>query len=89
MSLFKIPLIIVLLVLLYAPDRGLLLGFLEEDFQDHGWCLYLVIVWGFKSKRTKQGVSFWELFEASKGKGINNDENNYGRQNMHQKPLQY
>ena len=29
---------------LSARDRGVLLGFLEEGFQDHIWCIFVGIV---------------------------------------------
>ena len=50
----------VLLVFLSDRDRGVLLGFLEvllgflgEGLKDRGWCLFVVIFWGFKNKSTK------------------------------------
>ena len=58
--LVTIPSRILLLVFLSACDTGVLLGFLEvslvfleEVFQDHGCCIFVGVVWGFKSKRTK------------------------------------
>ena len=63
----------VFLMFLSAHDRGLLLGFLDETFQYHSWCIFLGVLCGLK-KTTKQRVSFWSLFGASKVRGINKDK---------------
>ena len=65
-TLFTITSRIILLMLLSAHNRGLLLGFLEEGFQDHGWCLFLVIVCGFYIKTTKPWVFFWGFKRKNK-----------------------
>ena len=60
-TLFTITSRVLLLIFLSTRDRGFLLDFLEEDFQDHGWCIFLGIVWGFKSESTK----CWNLLEST------------------------